>query len=182
MHYHRPNHEKPLKKNKNLKQNQQLEAKRHKKRKRNCLWLIVFLLIVFLKTKGIFCSETSLFPKRVCFKKNCVEVELAITPEERAKGLMFRTFLQKNHGMLFIFPDMDYHSFWMKNTFIPLDIIWLDANQKVVFIHENAKPLSGIMTPPKKARYVLEINKGMAKKMGIRRGIQLEFLDTPIPK
>jgi uncharacterized membrane protein (UPF0127 family) len=92
-------------------------------------------------------------------------VEIADTPELQHKGLMERPNLPKNKGMLFVFNRDDQHSFWMKNTYIPLDIIWIDNSNTIVHIKNEATPKSlEILTPPTQARYVLEINGGLAQK------------------
>ena len=82
---------------------------------------VFFICICF---SGCFVSEQ----EKVCFQDNCFNVELVATPGERAKGLMFRRSLGYKQGMLFVFEDESIHSFWMKNTFIPLDIIWLNID------------------------------------------------------
>ncbi len=116
---------------------------------------------------------------RVCFKTKCFQVELAATSETQTQGLMFREHLPPNEGMLFLFAKEARYGFWMKNTYIPLDIIWIDQNKKVVFIKENARPCQQddclIMRPPAKARYALEVNAGAAKDTGLDIGDQLEF-------
>lgn len=117
--------------------------------------------------------------KNVCFQEHCFDVELAITPEERARGLMHKKHLEQEKGMLFIFPAEAEYSFWMKNTLIPLDIIWINKDKKVVFINSNTLPCTSeqcdIIKPNKKASYVLEINVGMADEVNLTIGSQLSF-------
>lgn len=99
------------------------------------------------------------------------QVELASTPEERLRGLMFRSSMPEDHGMLFIFEQPDYLSFWMKNTYIPLDLLFLHPDGRIGHIHENAQPhdLRGIPSQIE-ALMVLEINGGEAARQGIRVG------------
>lgn len=116
---------------------------------------------------------------QVCFKKTCFTVELADNALERARGLMFRETLPENQGMLFIFDQEGKHSFWMKNTLIPLDIIWLDQARNVVFIGQNVPPCDAPqcpgINPQKSAKYVLEINGGLCDKINLRPGDRLVF-------
>jgi len=70
------------------------------------------------------------------------KVEIALTPEQQARGLMFRKYLHPKQGMLFLYKRPQMAKFWMKNTFIPLDLIFIDAKNKVSQIHENAEPRS----------------------------------------
>ncbi|HEY6928783.1 MAG TPA: DUF192 domain-containing protein [Thermoanaerobaculia bacterium] len=106
-------------------------------------------------------------------------VELARTPEEQAQGLMFREALPPNAGMLFLFPESGIHKFWMKNTMIPLDIIWMDAAGKVVFVSANtpqcrADPCPNY-GPDQPASNVLEIAGGMAKQEKAEVGGTIRF-------
>ena len=116
---------------------------------------------------------------RVCFGSRCFEVELAKAPEEIKTGLMFRKSLDKNKGMLFVFDKAAGHSFWMKNTLIPLDIVWLDKNGQIVFISENNQPCRESSCSPissgVKAKYVLETNAGTAKESGFKIGDKTVF-------
>ncbi|MBT3181008.1 MAG: DUF192 domain-containing protein [Deltaproteobacteria bacterium] len=102
-------------------------------------------------------------------------VEIAESDVERAKGLMNRESLPINNGMWFIFPAMGDEQFWMKNTLIPLDIIFIDDNMKVVHIAENAKPESTeLIGSPSSFQYVLEINGGLSEVKGIEVGDVVE--------
>jgi uncharacterized protein len=98
-------------------------------------------------------------------------IELAITEPEREQGLMFRRSLAPDAGMLF---DMDLPTnitMWMKNTFIPLDMLFLDLGGRIVDIHERAVPQStDIISTRAPARYVIELNGGTAERLGIKIG------------
>ena len=99
------------------------------------------------------------------------EVELALTNTQRARGLMYRKELKEEHGMLFIFKDEGRRSFWMRNTYIPLDIIYLRADGSIVNIIANATPESDEARPSTgPAKAVLEIQGGLAEKLGIGPG------------
>lgn len=99
------------------------------------------------------------------------EVEIATTPEEQAKGLMYRDEIPLFGGMLFVFPEEKMRSFWMKNTFIPLDLIFLRKNGYIHHIHHDAVPqdLTHI-TSKYPSMAVLEIKGGTADKLGISEG------------
>ncbi len=109
-------------------------------------------------------------------------VDLARTPEEQARGLMYRESLPEKTGMLFLFSDKGVHQFWMKNTMIPLDMIWMDEAGKVVFISANTPPCKADPCPsygPKTPiSSVLEIAGGMAAKGKVVVGSALKFLDV----
>jgi len=86
---------------------------------------------------------------------------------------MGRKNLAEDAGMLFIFDKEGFYPFWMKDTLIPLDIIWIDENNKIVYIAGNAQPCvqnCKNYDPPKEAKYVLEINGGLADKLNIKIG------------
>ena len=106
----------------------------------------------------------------VCFKSSCFNVTLATTLGEQSKGLMFVEHLDDDKGMLFVFDEDGVYSFWMKDTLIPLDIIWIGSNNKVVFISRNAQPCMltcDSIYSGEQARYVLEINAGISDKIGL---------------
>jgi uncharacterized membrane protein (UPF0127 family) len=98
-------------------------------------------------------------------------VELAVTPEQQAKGLMFRRELPEGRGMLFDFQKEQPASFWMKNTYIPLDMIFIRANGRILRVAENTVPLSeALVSSGGPVRAVLEVIAGTAKKLGIAAG------------
>lgn len=130
---------------------------------------LLLLIIIYTPSK----------PKKVCINENCFNIELAETPLERSKGLMDREDLLSDSGMLFIFDEEDNYAFWMKNTLITLDIIWIDGNKEIVFIEGNAQPCEDdsceSLSPNVAAKYVLEINGGLSKELGITEGDEVKF-------
>jgi uncharacterized protein len=108
--------------------------------------------------------ETSTGPKHF-------DVELAVTPAQEEQGLMYREHLDPDAGMLFVFNDTAPRSFWMKNTLIPLDMLFIAADGRIVDIHERAVPLSEDLIPSQvPARAVLELNGGTVARLGIKIG------------
>jgi uncharacterized membrane protein (UPF0127 family) len=105
-----------------------------------------------------------------------VRVELALTEQQRARGLMWRDRLDQDAGMLFVFPEPRALAFWMKNTPLPLDIIFIDAEGRVVSIAEHTTPYSEQSLPSAgPAQYVLEVNGGFAKAHGVSPGARVEL-------
>ena len=101
-------------------------------------------------------------------------VELADTRKSRARGLMFREELPKSHGMLFVYPEPSFVAFWMKNTLIPLDMLFIDARGVVKRVHHQAIPGDLTQIPGGAGILaVLEINGGLARVMGIGEGSEL---------
>lgn len=109
----------------------------------------------------------------VCVGVHCVSVEIASTPQERAKGLMFRDHLGDGNGMLFVFEEEGRHGFWMKNTLIPLDVVWISDKEKIVSIQTlfpcEKEPCS-LFYPGENAVYVLEVNAGLMKDWNVSVG------------
>jgi len=100
-----------------------------------------------------------------------VWVEIARTQEEQARGLMYRPSMPQDHGMLFLFPDETDHAFWMKNTYIPLDMIFIGGDGRIAGIHPKATPLSEApISVGRPAKWVLEVNGGWAEKHGVAAG------------
>jgi uncharacterized membrane protein (UPF0127 family) len=144
--------------------------------------IIILFLFISLSVFLILNYFKNYSKKRgvVCFTINCFNVEIAKDQKDIAKGLMFRKKLNENEGMLFIFDKEGKYSFWMKNTLIPLDIIWLDKNQKIVYIKKNAQPCREEMfcpsfSPEKEAKYVLEILGGVSDKINLKIGDRAVF-------
>ena len=112
-----------------------------------------------------------------------VQVEIAADAESRRVGLMHRESLGETDGMVFVFPEEKVQSFWMQNTLIPLDMIFLSAERVVLGLIENAEPLTttsrSIGVPSK---YVVEVNVGFARQQGIAAGTRAEFTDVPDTK
>ena len=142
---------------------------------KNKFFILIFIILILL-TIFIYTQTNK---NKICFNKNCFKVEIVSNQEELSKGLMFRESLNKNSGMLFIFPEEDIHNFWMKNTLIPLDIIWINSAKEIVFIQKKAQPCleepCEIFTPDKEALYVLEINSGIAKEIGLEIWSKVNF-------
>jgi len=119
-----------------------------------------------------------------------VRAELATTEAERELGLMKRTSLGDLDGMLFVFDAPGLHAFWMKDTLISLDMLWIDANGKVVSVAESVPPCKTAECPtypPRAAAsYVLEVNAGFARKHAVRVGDTLSVsgidLKKPLPQ
>jgi uncharacterized membrane protein (UPF0127 family) len=108
------------------------------------------------------------------------KVELAVEPWERSRGLMHRRKMHPDFGMLFVFEEEEVRSFWMKNTIIPLDMVHVDASGDVVGIVHSAEPMT--LTPRRTgepARYVLELNAGVAKKIGLEPGMTMRLENAP---
>ena len=131
---------------------------------------LVISFMLFFKAKSQ--------PAEVRVAGQLFKAEIADSFLSRAKGLMFRSALPPDRGMLFVFGHEDYHSFWMMNTSIPLDIIWIGRDKNIVHIEQNARPCflnCRAYTPSAKALYVLEINAGLVERYGIKVGDKTEF-------
>jgi uncharacterized membrane protein (UPF0127 family) len=115
----------------------------------------------------------------VIFGTDTVRAEVARTPEEREKGLMYRDELEKGRGMLFVFTDSQVRSFWMENTLIPLDIAYLDENLTIVDI-QAMEPLTTDLHPSARpAMFALEVPMGWYGEMGISVGAQAKVVFGP---
>lgn len=158
------------------------------------------LKIMALITLGAFClctsscqtdKKKSIKPLVISFKKEgeltlrkastdtiikTLDIEIADDDYQTQTGLMYRTSMATNQGMLFVFPNAAYHSFYMKNTHIPLDIIFIDANKSIINIQKNAKPFDETSLPSEApAKYVLEINAGLSDQWQLNTGDKIDF-------
>jgi uncharacterized membrane protein (UPF0127 family) len=105
-----------------------------------------------------------------------IDIEVANTAKEIEQGLMYRQKMDQNKGMLFIFPGMQPRAFWMKNTLMSLDIIYVDTEKTIVSIQKNAVPLSKQTLPSDgPAQYVIEVNAGFANTHGLVPGDKIDF-------
>ena len=95
---------------------------------------IGLLFFVMISIAGYIFYQNRDVDAKICTQDICFDVEIANTPAQRQKGLMFRNTLPALSGMIFVFPKSDMYNFWMKNTILPLDMIRIDENQKIVKI------------------------------------------------
>lgn len=114
-----------------------------------------------------------------------IELEIARSDAQRARGLMFRESLPPAHGMLFIFSESDRHGFWMKNTFIPLDMVWIEADGTIAEIQRDIQPCYSdpcpSYAPDSPGLYVLELAAGEADRLGLQEGDRLELRNIAGP-
>lgn len=142
--------------------------------------LLITAFVMVFSSSAQPSSRLKLAGIQVCKDKaHCVAAEIAATPARRMKGLMYRKSLPDSRGMLFVYPQSEYIGFWMKNTKMPLDIIWLDRSKRVVHIVRNAQPC---MSEPcrtyvsrEEAAYVLELASGMSGRWHLNIGDSLTF-------
>ncbi len=107
--------------------------------------------------------------------KHQVDAEVAWTHDQRTRGLMWRTSLTEGTGMLFIFNKDTWLSFWMKNTLIPLDMIFIKSDFTIVGVVERAEPKTlSARAPGEESMYVLEVPSGWSEKIGLKRGLKVK--------
>jgi uncharacterized membrane protein (UPF0127 family) len=108
-----------------------------------------------------------------------VKVEVARSDPERQHGLMYRQKLEPGRGMIFLFEHPQRLTFWMKNTYIPLEMIFISADKRVVYVEENAEPLTTQARGPadEDSQFVLEVPGGWARAHGVERGVAVKFVD-----
>ena len=107
-----------------------------------------------------------------------VRVEIARSEGERQRGLMYRQSLEGGRGMVFLWDHPEPLKFWMKNTYIPLDMVFIGADKHVLFIEENAEPLTmQTRGPDEDSQFVLEVPGGWARAHGVERGTLVRFKD-----
>jgi uncharacterized membrane protein (UPF0127 family) len=164
------------------------------KNKKQTFWtqrniiIIAIVLIAITASYFLFFRKTSNEPKWVkegevtFLSKDSrqhlakIEVEDASNPNERMQGLMYRTHMDEDKGMLFRFDHMDMQSFWMKNTVISLDILFIDDKGVINTIHKKTMPYSEKSLPSKqKSQFVVEVNGGFCDSHGIKEGDLIEY-------
>jgi len=150
------------------------------------LSLLCFLLSTACKEeKRVVKTETIDFTKEgelSLFKANTdsllaqIDIEIADTEYETQTGLMYRTGMEDNQGMLFVFKEPAYHSFYMKNTKFSIDIIFIDADMRIASFKERAKPLDeGGLNSEVPVQYVLEVNAGLAEQWQLEIGDRISY-------
>lgn len=106
-----------------------------------------------------------------------IDIEIADNSSERMQGLMYRKSMDENKGMLFVFQEYEQQGFYMRNTIIPLDIIFLDSSKQVIKIHKNTTPFSETTLPSgKPSMYVVEVNAGYTDRYDIKDGDKIKFI------
>ncbi|MBN2368314.1 DUF192 domain-containing protein [Candidatus Woesearchaeota archaeon] len=144
--------------------------------KKIALFIIILLLLIIVLI-SVPLIETG---DKACFQDGyCINLEVKDTPEERALGLMYRESIEEDEGMLFVFDTPDRYSFWMKNMLIYIDMIFLDADKKVIYIADSVPPCTddpcSRYTPGSPALYVIETKAGFSRRHGIQEGDVVEF-------
>ena len=135
------------------------------------IYLIFNFFLISFYTFSNEKIDVSIYNKNITFN-----VEVAKTIEERRIGLMYRKKLLNNEGMLFIFPREKIIQLWMKNTYIPLDVIFISENKVIVDIKKNMEKLSETIVKSKvKSRYALEFNAGLINRLDIEIGDKVLF-------
>ena len=108
-----------------------------------------------------------------------IEAEVVNTQETRMRGLMFRREMEDDHGMIFVFRDPAHQTFWMHNTLIPLDMIFIKPDRTILGIVRNATPeTDDPRDVPGDSLYVLEVNGGWCQRNGVNAGDRVELLDV----
>jgi uncharacterized protein len=138
-------------------------------------WLIAPL---FACAVAAHAAET-LPTRSLSIKGHKLVAEIAVTPEQRATGLMNRFSLRPDHGMLFVFEKSEPHGFWMKNTFVPLSIAFIDERGSIVNVEDMAPHDETTHWPKRPVRYALEMRKGWFGERGIGEGDRVEGLPRP---
>ena len=144
-------------------------------------WIIfIGLLVGFLSAPlSTIACPIELPTTVISIKGHALTVELATTPAQRGCGLSLREVLPSNSGMLFVFPDSRSRSFWMKDTFIPLSIAYLDRNGQILSIHNMAPSQTEQKYPSgQPASFALEVNQGWFQERGIETG---DVVDMELP-
>jgi hypothetical protein len=151
--------------------------------------VVVFLIVVWLFPGTLVAAGPATPPPMQSASGPAVKVtypsgvrisaELADTPQKRSRGLMFRDKLDADTGMLFVFEEAGQWAFWMKNTKVSLDILWISPDKRIVYIEENIQGCTQDPCPEyqtnKNALYALELPAGSVKREKLAKGMKLEF-------
>ncbi len=149
---------------------------------------LIFLLAIIIympKKEAQRVTNEPIETKLIQFDKPYVpeiRVEVARTSEQHAKGLMFRQHLDENSGMLFIFQNPSKLTFWMKNTYLPLDIVFTDADRVINTIYEHTNPLdtSILYKSSENSQYAIELPSGFVDKYDLKIGDSFRFIEESV--
>ena len=143
------------------------------------LWIVSLSLDLSINP-NVLNTEKRTDSETVSINNVDINVELAITTEMQIKGLCCREFLAENDGMLFVYETEANRRFWMKDTLIPLDMIFINSDREIVKIHSNVQPSSFPQTfgGGNTTQYVLEVNGGFSTEKGIKEGdvVEIDFI------
>jgi len=156
-------------------------SRKQDKRKNILNISVICLVLIFLASLFFIFRKKTMFPKDLGLniKGNSYYLEIAQTNQERKKGLSNRQEICSNCGMLFIFNKEDQHSFWMKDTYVPLDIIWLNSKKEIVKIITAAKTDSEtVYTNKTPAKYVIELPANESLKLKLQIGETIPIFDN----
>ena len=140
---------------------------------RNTIFTILFLAFYTVVGFSVFAEGVNT-RETITVSINGNRLEVADTPVKRQVGLMYRESMPENSGMLFVFPDEDFKTFWMKNTYIPLSIAYFTSDKVLVDIYDmKPNQTSEVYPSTKKITYALEVNQGWLEKRKIKKGARL---------
>lgn len=141
------------------------------------IWYLMLISVALVFAASVFLNKKDSFShKKIIIGNIAVKAEIAKSLAEKQKGLSGRSFMRKNSGMLFVFSQPDFYSFWMKDMEFPIDIIWLDENLRIINIEKNITPdtFPKKFIPQRPAKYALEVNGGWSDKNKIKNGVNIK--------
>ncbi|MEK9160852.1 MAG: DUF192 domain-containing protein [Patescibacteria group bacterium] len=146
---------------------------------RNILLVILVLAAGGITSMWVNSEKPETFDTTITIEKELFYIEYADTPESRTQGLSFRTDIEENYGMLFVFPEPGSYGFWMKDMRISIDIMWIAEDGTIAGIEDSVTPETypTVFYPPTPVLYVLETKAGEARRKGWEVGTVL-----PIPR
>lgn len=141
------------------------------------IWYLILISIALVFAANLFLNKKDISSrKKIIIGNIVVKVEIAESLEGKQKGLSGRNFMRENSGMLFVFSQPDFYSFWMKDMEFPIDIIWLDENLRIINIEKNITPdtFPKKFIPQRPAKYALEVNGGWSDKNKVKDGVNIK--------
>ena len=146
--------------------------------------ILIFIIIAFFFSFFLYRGNEEASYKKIpiSYRNKNISAFIADTPQKQRRGLAVRSSIGDNEAMLFVFPRSDIYPFWMKDMQFPIDIVWLDADKKVVFIKEHAQPkdFPETYTPNRRARYVIEFVDGFVEKNNVQVGDEFKWDENKI--